>query len=966
MSDSEPKKQVRDVHFGNPKQIIFDNDGANIYSLGLNDGTIFRLIKDDFSADPVQILENHIQDQINAMCFTSDKENLLIAVKNQLKIVKDLPNISGISNLYTEEDSDIIGIVQDPQNGHILVNTETRATILQSNGRKLSTLMDSLDPIAWTCIAPQSHSIVIATDSNLFIYKDEKSTEASIKRLETGSPNPVFAPSSDLLVANPLRSGVVNIYNLTDNTESSIIITKHTSPITYLAVTKSSSIVSADRNGNIFISKFDRNVLKFAATSPAPQPIAVDVTLNYGSSNICVLATGGGAVICGDENGSEIFWNNVIRAESKSKPVSTEEKTKKPAKKNNTVSKKINIMDALTKKSDKQKDEDDEVSLSDEEPEKPKKPKLAPPPKPKPKPKPKAAPKKKKHDEYSEDEEEGFIVHEREENQTNFLSDEDEEQNAEETKPQEGPVITASDFLEEESETSSGHEIDDVDEDGNIIQKQSEELTDNEIPEEKAEEDTTDSDASDVGGELTTMTFQFMPNNCSHFSMNRRYMSWNIHAAVFLRAQNDSDEEFIDVHPITKGVIQENHYTNVHKFTIATCDKYGFMAASPHVLEYRPHTSWSQDAITTMDVNKEEIRVIACGKEWFAIGTYANTVRIFKSSGLEMGSFAYPHQIITMVGHDNLLVIVHGSELLFELIDIDERNTIASGEIPGDQPLKWIGFSEEGSPMILDGNLVVHMLVSDFGNSWVPVCDLKTYSDEVILSFWMVGSRNGMIYVCPMKHTKSPPTSRIPKTREFQISPLSVGFTSTAYLQAKLDTHTPQEVRENTADIELMRLLAVALQEGKEEFAADLITIMSTSRARLTALTYADQLGKRELVDRLTGTKAPLKSKARRRKSEAAENLAARERVMKFIEAQQAANSVYVRKDNRFSKNSVEVAQPPSFSERLAAIPSTPASKKSYDSFLKPPPPKGPVKKKTSKPKKSKEKKEIVDMLVTK
>ncbi|EAX98151.1 hypothetical protein TVAG_332610 [Trichomonas vaginalis G3] len=953
---SEPQKQVRDVHFGSPKQIVFDNDGMNIYSLGSSDGSIFKMIKDEFSSDPMQILESQVKDQITAMLFMTDENNLLIAVKNKLKLAKNLPTISGVSDIYTEDDADIIGIVQDPQTGHIFVNTETRITVLQKSGKKILTLCDGLDPISWVGIGPVCHSIAVATSSGLFVYSGENSTEPQIKRLEKDTPQPVFSPSSELLIANPLRSGVVNIYNLTEQTESAVIITKHSTPISHITISKSSSIISADREGNIYISKYDKKVLKFGAISPPPQPIAVDVVLNYGSFAITCLSASGGSVICGEEDGKEILWHNVIPGEfSKPKQIISESSKKSAPKQKNTVQKKVDIMEALKKPIDpsklaKKQKEDFSLSESDDE-ERPKKAR-PPPPKPKPKPKKQSKPKKKNDDEYSEDfeEEEGL------EPLINDKSDNLEEEEKNEDVPNvedNGPVITAADFLEEESETSSGHELDEVDENGNIIEKPDkieEELDD--FEDNKNEDEVSDSTDTSSGDELENIfgktTLQFMPNNCSHFSANRRYMSWNLSSAVYLRVQSDSAEEFIDVHPIGDSQFQEMHMTNIHKFTMATCDKYGFMGASLHTLEYRPHNPWSQDAITSLDVNREEIRLIAIGKEWFSIGTDSNSVTIFKSSGLEMGTFSYPHQIITMVGHENLLLIVHGSDLLYEFIDVDERKTIASGEIPGDQPLKWIGFSEEGSPMILDGSFVVHLMTSDFSNSWVPISNLSKLFDDNIGSFWVVGASEKKILVCPLRHSKTPPTSRVPHLREIDFTPLTIGNQSSmAYLLAKIDSHTPQVDREMNADKELMKMLAESLKEGKEEMAYDLINGMVTTKARNIAIAYADQLGKTELVDRLTG-ESSIKVPKKKSKKQREEDKETKEHMRKFIEASLDKEKVYVRKDSRIVKNSVEVQQPSSFTQQLASIKSTTSSRKSLKNFLNPPPAKGPVKKKTN------------------
>ena len=958
------KALAPDIHFGAAKQVTYDAPNDLFYSLGQNDGSIFKLSRNDFGKNPQLILDSVINDQITSMQLVENTNDLLVTVKNQLKLVKNVSSESpSVSTLYTDDEGDLVGVVRDQQNGKIVVNTSKQATFLYSSGKKIKTIYDDESEILWSGIGPICHTIVLYTSlPGLAIIDGEEGNLVNLENVPADTPNPCFAPSSDLLVASREETGVIRIFNFQSKLKSSIVIPKHLAPISLVAVTPSSKIISADREGKIYITKYDRKLIKFAAESPAPQPLAVDYAIEYGKFNLVLLSFGGGSVLAADEDGKELMWQNVIEDEMEQGAVDSDDedghktkaKTTKTVKKQKTKSiKGLDIAQALMASAgQKKKAADEDESLSDMDDEAHKKPLPKPKPKPKAKPKTKKTTKKPGKGEKMDKEDIDFL------NDDSEIEEDDEELPPPPDVPHEEIPDTTIEELkkfeeEEESETSSGHELSDVDEEGNRIEKKKEESEKTSSSEGNGTDEDTETD--EVDEELAEMTLPFMPNSCSTLSNNRRYICWNTDGAVFIRAEVDKSEEFVDIQSSRKGLFNDVHVLNLDKYTMGTVDDVGYLLASDHTIEYRMYKPWAADAGFKRDIDNDRIELIALGHEWFAVGFSSHMVRIFTTAGIEFHSQLYSHQIIAMVGKGDFLFIVYGVDLMFDLWNMKERELVLQGEIPGCRPLKWVGMSEQCAPLALDKNLILHMLTPDFSNSWVPIQDFAILTEDIISNFWVIGADSDTIYGYPVRHNRQPPTGHLPHMREYPLLPQTLDSRTNQILKDICDPSEQQIVRLTKADQGLMKLLPDALKSGSYHLAEDIMETMSTPRARQTAITYADTLGKREFVDKLTGenTSSTSSKQGDDSKKDLINKIPVSSGAILDLPKETSGPS-YVRRDSGELKGNV-ITEHSSFVMSLQKLTEKTNKKKNGLSILKAPSDSGPIKKKqTKQPKKKK------------
>ena len=873
------KAQTPDVHFGSAKQIIYDSSNDSFYSLGVDDGIIYCLTKSNFGNGAKKILDS-IEDQITAISFCNEPNTLLVSVKNQLlKITDFLSSKPTISELYSQE-QEITGIVVDPQedSGNITIISEKQATLLNSSGSKIQTIYSDEYDVLWSDIGPLYHTIVLYTSVPGLLSVDGVSGQVkSFESVPNETPKPCFSPSSDLLFVDVNKTGVINIRDFSNNTKSAILLSRHTSPISLITVTPSSKILSADKEGKIIITKYDKKLIKFDKESPSPQPLASTSIINYGDYNLTLLSFGGGAVVAAEEDGKELLWDNVIEDEiireekgedqesdkdddvqivqKKITPPKTTKKEKsKPTKPKSSLG--MDIAKALMKPVEKKPIslisddsltdmDDDAVEIVKQKPA----PKLAP--KPKPKPKKKTTTTKKKQTKKQDNSDDKFL---NDDEIVEYEGTSDDEELESIPPPPPIPQEDNTSYAElkaieeeEESETSSGHELSEVDENGNRIEKPSTSSEHSETG--TANTSDTETDNNDMYSDLT---FQFMPNSCPTLSNNRRYLCWNTFGAVYFRSDPESNQDYIDIQPNKRDAFPELNILNLDKYTMGTVNDDGYLLASEHTIEYRMHHPWAPDAGFKREI-EDRIELIALGKEWFAIGFSSHTVRLFTTSGLEIYCFEYSHQIISMVGFGDYLLVVYGSDLYFDFFNIKDRNTIAQGRIPGIRPLNWIGFSDQGVPLAYDHEMLLHMLSCDFSNMWIPVADFSTVLDKTMFGYWVIGANNDIAYAYPIKHSKQPPTGRLPHMREFQMSPQTIDLRTSNILKDISDPTEELIIRVSKADQGLMKLLPDALKENKFHLAEDIMECMFTPRARQTAITFADTLGKREFVDKMTG-----------------------------------------------------------------------------------------------------------------
>jgi hypothetical protein len=284
-------------------------------------------------------------------------------------------------------------------------------------------------------------------------------------------------------------------------------------------------------------------------------------------------------------------------------------------------------------------------------------------------------------------------------------------------------------------------------------------------------------------------------------------------------------------------------------------DQHGLVLASPTEAVYSHAATWAPDGSATVSfARRENVRLVACGEEWFAVATSAPCVRIFTSAGMELAVLMLPVNVVVMVGRENLLFYAFGKDLAFSVIDIPSRREVAHGTMSVAQPLRWVGIAMDLSVVCVDYADIAHKLARDFHWQWVPVCQLEKSYDHETTGFWCVYAGEELLYGVPLRATKSPATYPLPACKHLTLTPQTFAPSLRPWLTLQMGASLGHRISAKQKDRELIKLLPVALKEEQELRAVEIARLLKTKQVREFVVPFVDRQGVPRVGDHLTGT----------------------------------------------------------------------------------------------------------------
>lgn len=189
-------------------------------------------------------------------------------------------------------------------------------------------------------------------------------------------------------------------------------------------------------------------------------------------------------------------------------------------------------------------------------------------------------------------------------------------------------------------------------------------------------------------------------------------LSWNLLGTVEshkLETHSLIHIQFSDV-GFSKPIRFKDHFG----FEVVSLGKRGAVFASKKIIEsnppstlfFKPFETWTSNTEWRISLGDEHPHAVCIGNKWLSCVTSLNYVRIFSLSSQQIMIFSIPAPVVSAVGHDELLALVHhGSNpisdtqsLKYLLFDVESKKLLSSGPLPltPGSKLKWIGFSENG------------------------------------------------------------------------------------------------------------------------------------------------------------------------------------------------------------------------------------------------------------------------------
>eukprot|EP00794_Sanderia_malayensis_P017651 gene17651-19406_t len=238
--------------------------------------------------------------------------------------------------------------------------------------------------------------------------------------------------------------------------------------------------------------------------------------------------------------------------------------------------------------------------------------------------------------------------------------------------------------------------------------------------------------------------------------LTHRFMTWN--SVGIIRCHNEDDSSTIDIEFHDAGLHHPLHLSNTMNHTMAALSSTAVVLACqsqdevPSKLVCLHFGTWDSNKEWTASMPKgEDIKSIAVNQSYIAVATSANIVRIFTVGGLQFNLFNIPGPVVSMAMCDTqLLIVYHQGTGLPEcqclgarLFEINSRrwNSLTEHQLPLSKKstLSWLGFSAEQTPVAVDSNGVVRMLQRSFGNTWIPVLNLKNQTKTKSDRYWVIG-----------------------------------------------------------------------------------------------------------------------------------------------------------------------------------------------------------------------------------
>jgi chromosome transmission fidelity protein 4 len=226
----------------------------------------------------------------------------------------------------------------------------------------------------------------------------------------------------------------------------------------------------------------------------------------------------------------------------------------------------------------------------------------------------------------------------------------------------------------------------------------------------------------------------------------QRFMVWN--SVGIVRSYNTEDENSIDVEFHDTTYHHSIHLSNVHNYTIADLSTdclvlatNGDETAQNSKLFCMLFSTWDATKEWQIEMPKDEyIDAITCGSGFIAIATDKRFVRIFTTGGIQTNIFSIAGPVLCVSSHEQFLMIIYHmasgmpeeQSLSMYILRADHKsgskhpvpNPIPVALSPKSQVL-WAGFTDEGTPCVVDYDGVVRLFKGIIGNSWIPIASTK-------------------------------------------------------------------------------------------------------------------------------------------------------------------------------------------------------------------------------------------------
>ena len=243
-------------------------------------------------------------------------------------------------------------------------------------------------------------------------------------------------------------------------------------------------------------------------------------------------------------------------------------------------------------------------------------------------------------------------------------------------------------------------------------------------------------------------------------SFQERYMVWN--SIGIVRKHQTEEENNIDVEFHDTTVHHSLHLPNNDNYIIADLSIEALVLANSFNEDSFSSTLycvgfniWDSNREWKYDLpNDEYIECLALGEGLIVVGTNKKNIRLFTIGGLQVYIFTIPGPLVCISAQEHSVMVIYhsGSGLPGEqclsmlLLRIDVKNLFKnkhqifkpiSVAVSPKSFISWAGFTDEGTPCVMDSEGIVRLYKDLIGHFWIPIADTKRYVSYCEWSFYL-------------------------------------------------------------------------------------------------------------------------------------------------------------------------------------------------------------------------------------
>ncbi|VDP20108.1 unnamed protein product [Soboliphyme baturini] len=433
-------------------------------------------------------------------------------------------------------------------------------------------------------------------------------------------------------------------------------------------------------------------------------------------------------------------------------------------------------------------------------------------------------------------------------------------------------------------------------------------------PPEKSETDFSKVPAEVIytkGWEPTEPRKPFMPGAMPE-RFSERYLMWN--SIGIIKLYNSEEDSTIDVEFHDTSFHHSLHFSNtLTDYSIGDVSAEAVAFASRSSKDSRStvnviyFSSWDSSREWSSELpDDESVECLCLGRNWLAVVTDKQLVRLFLLSGTEIYLFEHPGNVLAVAGWNEFLMVAYSTGVNYRgegftrcaLYQV--RTTDWTAESPVIKKLHefdlvlreahhlvWMGFTKEGSPSTVDSDGTVRIL-SMSSLLWTPVLVLTTKHEDD--KMWVVGviekPPQVRVILCKAseypKIAPRPPVLSIPwkiplcdaDTERSNNEHVLISSKIASASLSNRSKNASNVASLNTTEIEcLLKLFAMACKSERLHRAYDIAQLVPSAEMLQPFIKYASRVGRLVLADRVT---ALAESKVRMEEERQFESNAAR------------------------------------------------------------------------------------------